>query len=309
MKRNTIVLNLVRLGIALVLATGVATQVMAQNRDADKDRAVALWEKAILAKGGRERLHAVENLLISSAKHVHIPGAYGVVRTTDTESERLYVMPEKAWIYELTPQFDVSLEAKLINFEQNFCAVTLAPARGGVPGLSHCLPTTPFEYLVQHPVIYLMETKWVRPVPLSVRVERQGLSQVEVIETQIGKIRADFYLDRKTKLPNKIITPRLPGLWELLGPTSLITIELDHYKSIDGILMPQRVTEITERADTIERRLDIEDASYSFNVSYNPEIFHDPIPPKVKRKDWKQLTSHRDGQTPNNLKTLRQFPR
>jgi hypothetical protein len=82
MKRNTIVLNLVRLGIALVLATGVATQVMAQNRDADKNRAVALWEKAILAKGGRERLHAVENLLISSAKHVHIPGAYGVVKTT-----------------------------------------------------------------------------------------------------------------------------------------------------------------------------------------------------------------------------------
>ena len=286
MDRNTIVLNVTRLAIALILATGVATPVVAQERDADKERALALWEKAILAKGGRERLHSVENLLISSTKNFHIPGEIAVKKTT-TESERLYVMPEKAWIYELTPQYDVSLEAKLINFEQDFCAVTLAPARGGVPGLSFCTPTTPFEYLVQHPVIYLMETKWVRPVPLRVRVERKGLSQVEVIETQIGKIRADFYLDRKTKLPNKIITHRLSGLWDLVTPSSMTTLELDHYKAIDGIQMPRRVTEIIELSNTIDRRLDIEDARYAFNVAYNPAIFHDPIPKNVKRDDWK----------------------
>ncbi len=287
MKRNPIGLKVVRLAIVLFLATGVAPQVRAQNREADKDRAVTLWEKAIVAKGGRARLHAVDNLLIYSEKHVHNPGAYGVVRTTDTESERLYVMPEKAWIYELTPQFDVSLEAKLINFEQNFCAVTLAPARGGVPGLSFCLPTTPFEYLVQHPVIYLMETKWVHPVPLRVRVERKGLAQVEVIETQIGKIRADFHLDRKTNLPDKIVTHRLDGQWEMVSPSTMTAIELDHYKAIDGIQMPRRLTTIIELSDTIDRRLDIEDASYSFNVAYNPAIFHDPIPKNVKRHDWK----------------------
>ena len=280
--RTGLGLSVARLGIALVFATGVATQVIAQARDVEKERAVALWEEAIRAKGGRERLEGVENLLISSTKNVHIPGKIAV-KTTTTESERLYVMPEKAWIYEWTPQFDVSLEAKLINFEHNFCAVTLAPARGDVPGLSFCTPTTPFEYLVQHPVIYLMETKWVHPVPLRVRVERQ----VEVIETQIGKIRADFYLDRKTKLPNKIVTHRLMGTWDSVVPSSMTTIELDDYKAIDGIQMPRRLTEIIELRDTVDRRLDIEDASYSFNVAYNAAIFHDPIPRNVKRDDWK----------------------
>ena len=275
-----------RAAVALILTTFFATHVVVQVDDADKRRALALWEEAISAKGGRTRLHSIENLLISSTKNVHIPGKIKVTTTT-TQSERLYVMPEKAWIYELTPQFDVSLEAKLINSERDFCAVTLAPARGGVPGRSFCLPTTQFEYLVQRPVIYLMETKWVRPVPLRVRVEGKGKWQVEVIETQIGKIRADFYLDRKTKLPNKIRTHRLNGTWESVRPSSLITIELDNYKLIDGILMPQRVTEIIELSDTIDRRLDIEDAKYSFNVSYNPAIFHGPIPANVKRHDWK----------------------
>lgn len=286
MNRKSIVVNVARMALALILGSAVGTKVVAQHKDADKERALALWEEAIRAKGGRERLRSVQNLLISSTKNVHIPGE-ATVRTTTTETERLYVMPEKAWIYELTPEFDVSLEAKLINFEQNFCSVTMAPARGGVPGLSFCLPTTPFEYLVQHPVIYLMETKWVRPVPLRVRVERKGIWQVEVIETQIGKIRADFYLDRKTKLPTKIVTNRLAGEWESVSPSSLTTIELDHYKVVDGIQMPRRLTEITELSDTIDRRLDIEDASYRFNVAYNPAIFHDPIPKNVKRHDWK----------------------
>lgn len=279
--------------VALTLTTCTATHVIAQSKDADQNRAHALWEDAIRAKGGRDRLHSIENFLISSQVNVHTPGKIAVTTVT-TETERLYVMPQKAWVYESTPQYDVSLEAKLINFDHNFCAVTLAPAGGDVPGLSPCLPTVPFEYLVQHPVIYLMETKWVRPVPVRVRVE--GRRQVEVIETHIGKIRADFYLDRKTKLPNKIITHRLTGFWESfrlnepwesVSRYSVMTLELSNYKDINGIMMPQRITQATEMSDTIDRRLEIEDARYSFNVSYSPAIFHDPIPKKVKRHDWK----------------------
>lgn len=283
--------GIARFAAALTLTTCVAPHVVAQSKDADQSRAQALWQEAIRAKGGRDRLHSVQNFLISSQLNIHTPGKIAETTVT-TETERLYVMPQKAWIYELTPQYDVSLEAKLINFDHNFCAVTLAPARGEVPGLSGCLPTVPFEYLVQHPVIYLMETKWVRPVPVRVRVE----GKVEVIETHIGKIRADFYLDRKTKLPNKIITHRLNGIWETfrldepwesVSRYSVMTLELSNYKDINGILMPQRITQAREMSDTIDRRVEIEDARYSFNESYKPEIFHDPIPRKVKRHDWK----------------------
>ena len=67
----------------------------------------------------------------------------------------------------------------------------------------------------------------------------------------------------------------------------MTTIELDHYKAIDGIQMPRRLTKIIELNKTIDRRLDIEDARYSFNVAYNPAIFHDPVPKNVKRDDWR----------------------
>jgi hypothetical protein len=295
MNRNAVVLCVVRFALGLTLTTVGATYVSAQVQDLEESRALALWEEAIHAKGGRQRLQSIQNFLISSQINTHTPGKIAVTTHT-TEMERLYVMPNKAWIYEWTQNFGITLEAKLINFDYNFCAVTLAPAPAGVPTLSLCIPTTPFEYLVQQPAIYLMETKWVRPVPKRVRVEGKGRWQVEVIETQIGKIRADYYLDRKTKLPYKIVTNQLNGIWETdhlkepLGSLpyySVMTIELHNYKEIDGILMPQRVTQIEELSNTIERRLHIEDARYRFNVSYNPAIFHDPIPKDVKRHDWK----------------------
>ena len=72
-------------------------------------------------------------------------------------------MPGKAWIYTYTPEFDVSLDATVINKERHFCWLTLAPKSNGVPGLSPCIPDTPIQYLVQEPVIYLMETNWLRP--------------------------------------------------------------------------------------------------------------------------------------------------
>jgi hypothetical protein len=168
--------------------------------------------------------------------------------------------------------------------------VTLSPARGDVPGLSLCLPTTTFEHLVQQPVIYLMETKWVHPEPIGVRLEGKGKKQVEVIETQTGKLRVDFYLDPKTKLPKKLVTHRFMGLWEEMTPSNLITIELSNYENINGIQMPQRVTRLIDLS--MGTRIDTERAHYRFDVPYNSAIFGDPAPKNVKRNDWKLPSTH-----------------
>src|SRR5205814_3405857 len=101
---------------ALILAICTPTHGGGQSIDPSRQRAAALWEEAVRAKGGRERLHSIQNLLISSTIGVRAERGSNV-----KETERLYVMPGKAWIYTYTPEFDVSLDATVINKERNFC--------------------------------------------------------------------------------------------------------------------------------------------------------------------------------------------
>ena len=249
--------------------------------DPNRQRAEMLWEEAIKAKGGRERLHSVESFLISSMIDVNAPHGGG-----ETKTERLYAMPGKAWLYEFTPHFSVSLEATVINTNRDLCMVTLAPIgpMHSVPGLTFCVPTIWSERLIQDPVIYLMETKWVRPVPVRTRTEGKGKKQRDVIETEVGKLRVDFYLDPKTHLPFKLVTDEYfgdPRLTKQMG----MMVTFENYAEVDGIQMPRVVIREPLKIDFIRR--DTERAKYRFNVAYDETIFNQPISKKAKAEDWK----------------------
>lgn len=288
MNKSRIITSLVCLFAALALGAVASAQSSAVGDGNSRVRAEALWEEAIRAKGGHERLRSIQNLLISSTVDVQAQRGGG-----ETEAERLYVMPGKVWRYTYTPDVTVSIDATVINFERGLCSVTLAPGGSGVPPLSLCLPTTPTQYLIQDPVIYLMETNWVRPVPVGARTEGKGNKQLDVVETAVGKQRVDFYLDRKTRLPVRITSERLGSIIQtgLLGP---MTVELEDYTDVDGILMPRRVTRKPQsdtRSLTEVAREDTERARYQFNVDYNPSIFDGPAPKNVRRGDWKPKVS------------------
>jgi len=269
---------------AIVSAINTTTLTAQENSELKRQRAVALWEEAIRAKGGRERLQSIQNLLISSTIDVRTQRGFNL-----TDTERLYVMPKKAWIYTFTPQLDVSLDATVMDIERNFCMVTLAPASNDVPSLSMCLSSTPIKFLIQDPVIYLMETKWVRPEPLGFHSEGKGKKQLDVIETKVGQLKVDFYLDRKSRLPIRLVTDWFGGITQATLRGGLVTIELEDYVAIDGILMPRRVTRELEGNVPVGEVFgrDTERASYQFNVTYNPKIFESPASKKLKRHDWK----------------------
>ena len=283
--------RLVCIAVTFICAAGTVARGDSHYVDANRQRAETLWEEAIRAKGGRERLHSIESFVISSTIDVFVispgfgsntPGGH-----VDSESERLYAMPGKAWLYEFTPGFDVSLEATVINKERNLCMVTLAPVgpMRSVPGLSFCVPTTWSKRLIQDPVLYLMETKWVRPVPVRTRTEGKGRKQQDVVETEVGQLRVDFYLDRKTHLPVKLVTeeyrgdPRAPRTMDLM-------ITFEDYVEVDGIQMPRRVTREPLLTQVVRR--DTERARYKFNVTYDEEIFNHPVSKKAKFKDWQR---------------------
>ena len=307
---------------ALILTFCIPKPGGAQTINPNRERASALWEEAIRAKGGRERLHSIDNFLISSTVDVldqtererallaearreqlrstmnipvfstgDVPNQIG---RGETLTERLYAGRGKAWIYTYTPGVDVSLDATVINRNRNLCTVTLAPATYNVHSLSYCLPETAIQYLLQDPVIYLMETRWVQPEPIAARTEGKGKNQLDVIETKVGMIRVDFYLDRKTRLPVKLVTDWYGGLTQATGLIGPMTIELRNYVEIDGIQMPGKVSRELDgrgRGPVGEPyRLDTERATYQFNVTYNPKIFESPVPKTAKRRDWKTET-------------------
>ena len=294
-KRLTVVFN--SLVAIVILASSSIAQV--EETDANRARAQQLWEEALQAKGGRDRLHSIESFLISG--EIHVDAVRGSHRT---EVQWLHALPGKAWLHEYTPEFDVYLDATVINIERNLCMVTLAPAGGDVPGLSRCLPTTLAERLVQNPIIYLMETRSLRPVPIRTYEGRRGIKRVDVVETAVGKLRVDFYLDRKTRLPVKLVTDEYRGLIEGTEPMGL-TIYFDNYVTVDGIKMPGRVVRepkhiplkdfsVPSLVLSHEPRFPekvthyIELLKYKFNVAYEKAIFDHPASRKVKASDWKQ---------------------
>jgi hypothetical protein len=261
-----------------------------ETPEANRKRAEMLWEEAVRAKGGRERLHSINSFVVSSTSDHHVVSLpfndYPLRPHVETQNERLYVMPGKAWIYELTPDYDTSLEAKVMNLDRNFCMLRLAPVgpMGSVPGLSFCVPTIWTESLIQDPVVYLMETKWVRPVPFRTRTEGKGKKQQDVVEIEVGKLRVDFYLDRKTHLPVKLVTEKYHGVFSS-KPRMDLSIKLQDYADVDGIQMPRRLIREPLLTNAVIRSKEY--AKYKFNVTFDESIFNRPVPKKAKFDDWK----------------------
>jgi hypothetical protein len=102
--------------LSITLLCAASTLADDKPVDANRERAEMLWEEAIQAKGGRTRLHSIQSFVISSTIDVNAPA-----KRVDVMTEHLYVMASKAWIWEYTPAFDVSLEATVINMDRDFC--------------------------------------------------------------------------------------------------------------------------------------------------------------------------------------------
>jgi hypothetical protein len=287
MRRNRLTTAALCLLAALTLARGASAQVPAPARDAERARAKALWEEAVRAKGGRERLLSVKSLLITSTIYARAPRGSNI-----KDAVRLYAMPGKVWVYTHTPEFAVKLDATVINTERKLCMLTLAPAGSGVSPLSPCLSETWTQYLLQDPVIYLMETEWVRPVPLRARTEGKGKKQVDVVEVEVGQLRADFYLDGKTGLPFRIVTEWYGGIGRATGSLGPMEVLLEDYAAVEGVQMPRRVTRrmLPPHRESVGDPLtgDEERARYQFNVAYDPALFDAPVPKNVKPDAWRR---------------------
>lgn len=264
-----LILMKIRIVFSLLAITILAINVSAQN--SNQTRAAALWEEAIRAKGGRERLQTIQNVLIVSKIKVEAPRALETM-----EARKLYVLPDRAWLRASFPGFEGGLEVVIFSINRRICSVRIAPDAAKLPGRSPCVFPDWAAHVIQDPVTYLLETKWIQPTLIGTRFERTGSKQVDVIEVEVNRLRIDFYLDRETRLPFKSVIKKSDGTSHLAAHSEM-TINFSDYISVEGIQMPRKITrESAARPSLVSRQ--IEHAEYSFNVEYDKSLFDQILP-------------------------------
>ncbi len=245
----------------------------ATNRqETARHQAEELWEQAIAAKGGRERLHKVRNMLISSHTEYR-RGLFGL-RRGRTRTEQLYVFPNKYWYWDDLRPGVLGLAVSMYNGDTEASWLTYPDDRRSPRKLSLDV-TQEMSVLIRAQLFDLMETKWVRPKPIKVRTAQLGGKRVDVVQAVIDEYLVDFYLDRETHLPLKVTrfgeSPMGPN-------TELSSALLSEYADVDGIQMPHKIEDIPQR--------------YRFNVDYDEALFE--VPPTVEAgpEAWRPKKKH-----------------
>ena len=231
-----------------------------------------------MAKGGRERLYAVRNMvIISSGSYKALRFKISPDRKVESKSlkpsglyrEELFVFPSKYWAWDdYRPAvfglwihvYDYSRRTKYVitDGEPHHPAETIEVKEMDRP-----------LYFVQ--LMYLLESKWLKPKPVRVRAERS----IDMLETELEGMRYDFAIDRNTKL---VIS--FSSYSEYGGKTYQNVVKLSDYKTVDGIMMPLTV----EMDDGHKEYSDIK-----INVEYNENIFSSPPSIEAGPHAWMQV--------------------
>jgi hypothetical protein len=213
---------------------GQSTQTMSESRK----RAEELWEQAIAAKGGRERLHQIESLAIfchaERGKYSRQGKAYAVIFCR---------FPDR-WFY-----------------WSNFRPYSVG--RSAIIASADVGPACRYN-LMRDGLYYLMENKWLRPVPVSVRKEVLDGVRADVVRVEVQDgYDAEFFLDPKTHLAMEVRIgkreeSRLPPWFGL---------SLSDYAPCEGIQMARQ-----DKGFELSRR----PVSYEINPEYAPDFFDRP---------------------------------
>jgi len=251
---------------ALLLISSICPTGFSENKEPatclydNRQEAERLWELAIVAKGGRERLYNVKNLQISIREKVW----YHLRRVPFIE-EDLYVLPGKSWEWNDQRKTIFGFSLKVSDYDQRLSRWYTDQGKGGTIG-------TPVDWvrgkaslvtLYDIQLRYFMETKWVKPIPVSVQQGKVGRKSVDVVQTIVkgyptkdgtDEERIAFALDQKTHLPLQVIYYTITFGKEYSGAVSL-----SDYVDVDGIQMPSKVYGLQ--------------STYQINVDYDGQIF------------------------------------
>jgi hypothetical protein len=254
--------------VALLMIGSICPTAFSQNTkpttspDDNRQEAERLWELAIAAKGGRERLYSVKNLQVSIREKVRY-----LIRRLPFIEEDLYVFPGKSWEWNDQRPAIFGFGVDIYNHDQDIRFWYIDHGKGGSYGKDSASDSIygngSLIHLYDIQLRYFMETKWVRPIPVSVQKGKVGRKSVDVVQTIVkgyptrdgkNEKRIAFALDQKTHLPLQVIYKTVTFGQEYTG-----AVPLSDYVDINGIQMPSKEYGLK--------------TTYQFNVDYDEQIF------------------------------------
>jgi len=230
-----------------------------------------LWEKAIRAKGGREKLLQIKSVVeTSTAEYTTHKGRQNTIKKTE-----LSVFPDKYWSWEDMRPDVFGLRVDMSNYETRMAYVVTPDSRQ-----EDALRPVSFSRwdkdasLLYPQIFYFMETKWVKPEPISIYSVLINGQNVQVIRTDVFGQRFDLVIDNETNLPIRFIAYGTINGKEV--PT--VVTDLSDYLEINGIKMPQKAT--PEKGITYTSKFEL-------NPEYNKDIFEKPTGIDAGPEAWR----------------------
>ena len=235
--------------------------------------AMQLWEQAIAAKGGKERLYGVVNIVISSrAEYTTHQG-----KRNAWVQEEFFVFPDKQWHWnDMRPDvFGLRIEMR------DYGAKSAYVSTPDLPDLEIRHLSKDYKWedtpLLRIQLLYFLETRWVKPEPIAVHQSKINGETVDIVQTQVFDQRVDFALSTVTHLPvrvsyyHKSISGR--------DPLTISNVDLSEYVEVNGIKVPQKTASDNDAG--FPDRIQI-------NVAYNDEIFRKPTTVEAGPEAWRR---------------------
>lgn len=252
---------------------------VAGSAQEDRQTAQALWEEAIAAKGGRERLAGIRSFAILEKTRFRGLMTRDVAR--GKVDQIVCELPDGWWEF-------LDYRPGLMGYSVN--ALNTLSGLGwvspnGAPARPFLRPNTNAAYRMrQLQYVYFLQTRSVQPRPLSASRVRLGLRSADRVDAVIDDESVVFYLDPTTHLPLRIETSRKitlkPPRPDIKGTGQLkYVFVLADYQEVGGVKVPGRV-------NTAESRVEI-------NPDYDPRILTNPPASDATIDSWRRRTDRK----------------
>ncbi|HEX8720318.1 MAG TPA: hypothetical protein VF736_06740 [Pyrinomonadaceae bacterium] len=233
--------------LGLVFCVGLLACVpAAEAREGTRAEAERLWELAVAAKGGRERLYAVHSLLVASGSQ-----KYPLIQ--------LYAFSGRFWQWAHDPE-PLGLAVQMYDAARPVAYLSYPDDPESPRRLGGDVRATANYVLAEAQMYYLLETRWLKPEPFETFAGEVGGRRADVVRARVAGRQADFYLDRKTRLPVQVVFPSEGAGYHPF-------VRMKDYADVGGVMLPSKVG---HEGDARGRYV------YALNPDYDPGVFERP---------------------------------
>lgn len=267
-------LVLVALSILSQMTLPSLSQVVASENSKERVEAVRYWEELVKARGGREKLRSIKNVLLTKGKDF-----------PKVQSE-FYVYPNRFWKWSQGKIVYDYLDVTMANVDSG---VFLIANREGLKERKQFAPVVGGanyrDGWLTDACIFFLETRWLKPTPLRVNRKNIGKDRLDVLETILPDLvtlknwRLDYYIEPETLIVRGAALYPKPGdIPEYYS--------FSEYVPVDGVMVPKAFVVLLGISEP--KKSSLIPLTFQFNVDYDEKLFEQAPSVDAGPNAWKR---------------------